>query len=222
MPSLTSVSNFVRESGRDPEMLKSVVGTMRLRIRSENSAIGLRRDLATAHPAPEATIGLSIRPIEQRDVPFILETQREGLSAEEKWDRATRRRILEAGIGTCYVAVSADDEPTYMQWLFTHADDADVQRYFKGVFPVLDTTTALLEGAFTPAAHRGKRIMSAAMARIAELGTDHGAEHVITFVGEDNQASLKGCARAGFLPYIQRVQSWRLFRQDTVFAPLGE
>jgi hypothetical protein len=42
---------------------------------------------------------------------------------------------------------------------------------------------------------------------------------VITFVGFDNVASLKGCARAGFFPYVRRSQIWRFFRCRTVFGP---
>ena len=44
--------------------------------------------------------------------------------------------------------------------------------------------------------------MSAAMALIAERAADIGARHVLTFVGLDNIASLKGCQRAGFNPLL--------------------
>ena len=40
------------------------------------------------------------------------------------------------------------------------------------------------------------------MAQIAERGTDLGARWVITFVTVDNIPSLKGCQRAGFVPYL--------------------
>ena len=58
------------------------------------------------------------------------------------------------------------------------------------------------------------------MARIAEQASDFGAQHVITFVGHSNVASLKGCERAGFAPYVERRESWFLFRQRVRFLPL--
>ena len=62
--------------------------------------------------------------------------------------------------------------------------------------------------------------MSTAMASIAERGTDLGARWVLTFVGTENTASLKGCARAGFSTYTGRLQEWRAFRCRTSFRPL--
>nr|CAD6619098.1 N-acetyltransferase [Rhizobium sp. Khangiran2] len=74
-----------------------------------------------------------------------------------------------------------------------------------GGFPRLDEDTALLENAYTPPSHRGLGIMSAAMALIAERAASFGARYVLTFVGTDNVASLKGCQRAGFeVHLIQR------------------
>lgn len=220
MPTLTSTIHFLKESGRDPALMRKAYTSLRCRLRSDQLATGLRRDLMVPHTAPDATIEITIRPLVDRDLPYILDSDREGLTADEKWERSVRRGILKAGFGTCYVAATQDDEPAYMQWMFSPRDNADVQRHFNGIFPVLDNDTVLLEGAFTPVAHRGKRIMSAAMSRIAELGTHHGASSVITFVGVDNEPSLKGCARAGFAPYVRRTQHWRRLRQQVEFTPL--
>src|SRR3954453_17810774 len=139
---------------------------------------------------------------------------------EERWDRASRKRLLEAGFGAPHVAVTDRDVPCYVQWLFGHKDNEFLAEYFHGAFPVLAVDEALLEGAFTPAAFRGKRIMSAAMASIAERGADLGARWVLTFVGTGNTASLKGCARAGFSTYTGLLQEWWAFRCRTSFRPL--
>jgi RimJ/RimL family protein N-acetyltransferase len=58
------------------------------------------------------------------------------------------------------------------------------------------------------------------MSRIAERARDIGAQHVITFVARRNVASLKGCERAGFAPYVERRESWSLFRRRVRFLPL--
>jgi GNAT superfamily N-acetyltransferase len=70
---------------------------------------------------------------------------------------------------------------------------------------------ALLEGAHTPVAYRGKGIMAEAMALIAERARDFGARYVLTFVEHDNVASLKGCKKAGFAPHLIRHDQVFLF-----------
>lgn len=217
MGTITQWASFLGRSVRDPDLARHVYSTARERVHSDDAAVGLRRDLDIPHTAPEALLPITVREIADRDVPRILGTQDASLSGEEKWERARRLRLLETGAGTCYVAVTEDDEPCYMQWLFGCRDNEFVQRYFRRSFPALDGETALLEDAFTPTAFRGKRIMSAAMAQIAEQGRSIGARYVITFVGVDNTASLKGCYRAGFDNYVERDLRWRLFRQSIDF-----
>jgi RimJ/RimL family protein N-acetyltransferase len=86
-----------------------------------------------------------------------------------------------------------------------------IQSFFKGRFPLLEADEALLENAYTPPAYRGKGVMSSAMARIAELATDRGVRHVMTFIHQDNVPSLKGCAKAGFRPYLMRKDDHACF-----------
>lgn len=106
-----------------------------------------------------------------------------------------------------------------MQWLIAARDNARVQACFD-LFPELQPDEALLEGAYTAESHRGQGVMSHAMARIAAAARDFGARHVITFVDRGNVASLKGCEKAGFAPYIQRRETWFLFRRRVHFLPL--
>lgn len=205
--------------GRDalrPGAMGPAVHAVRRKLWSSDEAIGLGRDLTVPHTAPAAAIPVSVRAMTAKDVPAVLEAGTE-LSAEENWDRRYRRLLVDAGIGRPYVAVTADDEACYVQWLFGADDNDDVQRFFRGIFPVLEPGTALLEGAFTPSAHRGKKIMSCGMSLIAERAADIGAHHVITFVGNDNVASLKGCARAGFSDEIARRLDVRLGRRQVRF-----
>ena len=206
---------------REPDTIKPVYGAARRRLRSDVEAYGLRRDLTAPHTQPAAKIEISVRPMEDRDVAAVLDAAAD-LTPDEKWDRSMRRRLLEAGIGAPHVAVTADDEACYTQWLFTSRDNADIARHFGGIFPRLDDDTALLEGAFTPVAWRGKGVMSAAMSRIAEKAGPLGARYVITFVGTDNPASLKGCAKAGFFPYLRRTQHFRMGRQRVEFELLED
>jgi len=44
---------------------------------------------------------------------------------------------------------------------------------------------------------------------------------VLTFVDEGNAASLKGCARAGFVPYLRRHERFRLFWRFVSFTAVS-
>ena len=109
----------------------------------------------------------------------------------------------------------------YMQWLIPPAENARVRAFFGNLYPWLRPDEALLEGAYTPEEYRGQGIMAGAMAQIAERGPVLGARWVITFVDEGNAASLKGCERAGFTPYVRRREAFRLFVRRVAFTPLA-
>lgn len=191
-------------------------------LRSESKAFGLRRDITVPFPAPDAMLPITVRPIRESDVETLLEAGADEMSGEAQRERLIRLRMIEAKLPTCYVAVTEDDEPTYMQWLIGPEDNDKIQEIFGDRFPRLQPDEMLLEGAFTLEKWRGKKIMAAAMARVAERAADHGARWVITFVGADNIPSLKGCKRAGFEPYVERTGTWRLFRYRSEFAPLTD
>jgi RimJ/RimL family protein N-acetyltransferase len=109
-----------------------------------------------------------------------------------------------------------------MQWLI-QADQQDRLRpYFKGELAGYGNDTVLLEFAYTFERFRGQGIMGAAMAQIAEQGLPLGARWAITYVKHDNVPSLKGCANAGFRPYMMRTESWRGFRLRQSFRALEE
>ena len=110
----------------------------------------------------------------------------------------------------------------YFQWLMGPAHNAQIQAFFQESFPLLRPHEALLEGAYTPAQYRGMGIMPAAMAEIAERAAEIGARYVITFVDRLNIASLKGCKKAGFNPYVERHDAQLLFRSKRSFTLLPE
>jgi RimJ/RimL family protein N-acetyltransferase len=130
--------------------------------------------------------------------------------------------FFQTGIPQCYVAIDQNGDPCYAQWLMSSVDNDRIQEYFRGTFPVLASDEALLEGAFTPESYRGRGIMPQAMALIAERAKNLRARYVITFVAEENIPSLKGCKRAGFVPYMIRKTNWRLLRPRVTFFPLPQ
>ena len=180
-------------------------GRLALGLHTTLTRYGLNRDLAVPLVNPTAKIPIEVRRLEPRDVAALFSAGDAAAgappSAQEKAEVAVRRNFLAQGAHNGFVAIDQrNGAPCYVQWLFGARDNAFVAR-LKG-FPVLAPHQALLENAYTPPAYRGFGIMSAAMALIAERAADIGALHVLTFVGLDNIASLKGCQRAGFNPLL--------------------
>ncbi len=202
-----------------PSMIRSSMRVARHRVRSTEHAVVLRRDLDVPHTPPSAAIDITVRPLTDAEVPKVFDTA-DAPSSDDVLVQTRRRWLMESGLGTCYAAVTADDEPCYVQWLMGAQQNARIQSYFGGAFPVLGPGTALLEGAFTPPAFRGKGIMGAAMSLIAEKASDLDSRYVITVVGTDNVPSLKGCHKANFFPYMHRDVTWHMLRRTTRFEPI--
>jgi GNAT superfamily N-acetyltransferase len=142
-----------------------------------------------------------VRPPENRDVSSLFFSDIAETDLAERLEPAWRLAFIDKGARGGFVAIdSRSDTPCYVQWLFGPRDNDFIQKL--GGFPVLSAHEALLENAYTPPPYRGLGIMSVAMARIAERASEFGARHVLTFVGEQNIASLKGCQRAGFHPHM--------------------
>ena len=217
-PTLAHTAYQLLAEGRVADLGKRVAS----RLYGHCTSYGLRRDLEVPFAAPKAKIPIAVRKLIASDIPVLLPDQ-SGLDAATSWDIRVRRAHLESEIPQCYVAVDQrNDTPCYFQWLMGPAHNAEIQAFFQESFPLLRPHEALLEGAYTPAQYRGMGIMPAAMAEIAERATEIGARYVITFVDRYNIASLKGCKKAGFNPYVERHDAQLLFRSKRSFTLLPE
>ncbi|BBY86489.1 GNAT family N-acetyltransferase [Mycolicibacterium tokaiense] len=193
---------------------------VRVRFSSRRDAIGLRRDVEVPFVAPAAKVPVTVRRLQpDDDVSFLDRVP--ALDLEVANELIGRRRLVDSRVATCWIAVDSAGVPCYLQWLIGPSDNAFIRRWWKGLFPQLGPNEALLEGAYTAETHRGQGIMAHAMAKITEQASDIGARYVITFVGTDNIASLKGCERAGFVPYLEREDIWSGFRHQVHFRPLA-
>lgn len=200
--------------------ITALIDEVKRRLHSTEKSICLRRDLGLRFDSPRAAINLSITPLDPSHAQklFELETQHTDLPAFK--DLINRLNLHRAGIGTCYTAVDGGDEPCYMQWLIGPNDNQKLRAMYREGMLQLRADEMLLEGAFTRPAFRGKGVMAEAMAHIAEKGRDAGARWVITFVKEDNIASLKGCQKAGFEPYMLKYTQWQFFKSTSRFEVL--
>jgi GNAT superfamily N-acetyltransferase len=186
------------------------------RIYSDSTSLGMRRDLTIPFTGPTAKIPFMVRPLASTDDLSALDPA-PGLNADERLWRLVQLRLLRSGLRDCCVAIAPDGKPCYMQWVIPPSENARLRAVFGNLYPSLGPDEALLEGAYTPDAYRGKGIMGAAMTQVAERAAEFGARWVITFVEEQNQASIKGCIRAGFAPYLRRRERFRLFYRQVTF-----
>lgn len=191
------------------------------RVYSTSLSVGLRRDLTQDFDKPSARIDISVRKLQSNDTGIILE---HGEFAKANPRLAEyQQNLVQANLPDCFVAVNEEDKPCYMQWLIGPDQNHRLKEHFGNSFPELDKNEALLEAAFMRPAFRGKRIMPAAMSRIAkEAKKIDGVRYVNTFVDLKNIPSLKGCKRAGFSPYILRKDRWFLFKRNITFNSLSE
>jgi GNAT superfamily N-acetyltransferase len=189
------------------------------RLDGNGLAIGLRRDLSKPFKAPISKIEFVVRPLRPDDDLAFLHC---GGDDDDTFIRFGQLRMVKLNLPTCYVAVAPTGDICYMQWLMAATENEKIQANFGDQFPLLNPDEALLEGAYTVPAYRRQGIMANASAQIAEKAKQFGARWAIRFVGRDNEPSLKGCARAGFEPYILRYQSWRMLHRSVKFVPISQ
>jgi len=213
---LTKSLLFIRRAGYFHMLLKET----KRRLYSDETHFGLRRDLTQRFEPPEANMVLTVRPLGDGDISILLDVHASDIAGRELYVHMQRLNFLKADVPTCYVAVTSDNSPCYMQWLIGPSENEKIQTHFNGGFPLLAPDEALLEYAFTPNANRGQRIMPCAMAQIAEKAQAFGTRWVITFVDQQNIPALKGSKRAGFVPYLMRKDTWRLFHRRSTFKQL--
>jgi len=197
---------LVVKSGKFAKLARELVK----RVFSNSESYLLRRDLTIPFHAQAPKQPIEVRPISDSDVPAILSA------------RPGRLLILKANIPTCYLAITEDGQIAYMQWLIGQADLERFRPFFDGELRNLGKDEVLLEFAYTFEQFRGQKIMPAAMAEIAEKGLLSGARYAVTYVQKDNIAALKGCAAAGFSPYMIRNERWRIFSFKESFRSLPD
>lgn len=190
--------------GEASQVIKEFSG----RIYSNRISYLLRRDTSISHGFPEAKIPIVVRPVRHADIPVVLR------------ERPVRVAALEAGLSTCYVATTEENEICYMQWLIDSSQNELVARQFNGLCPTLNQNEMLLEWAYTFRKFRGLGIMGRAMAQISQKGAEAGARWLYTFVTVDNLASLRGCKNAGFRPFQIRTEKLRFLRSVDSFQDL--
>lgn len=192
------------------------------RFYSTRSLYVLRRDLAIPFQTLPAKVALILRELREDDKSFIFGINSRIITSEEAKERIRRHYLLESKIKTCYVGITEDNKPCYVQWLIGPEENEKVRTFYPMGFPPLAKDEMLLEGAYTPVPYRGQGIMAHAMSKIAQIGGNNGARWISTVVNKSNIPSLRGCKRAGFAPFMMKEEKWRIFRRKITYTLLPE
>ena len=169
-----------------------------------SESVGMRRDLSLSHATPQAKIPITVRRGGPEDMESLARAAGSPSRAEQR-ELRLRAEHAAANCGRLYVAVEgATERVCFIQWVMDHRDNGAIRNLFRGRFPVLRPEEVLFENAYTPSNFRGLGVMSAAMSTIAEHEGVLGFQSGITFVACHNTASIKGCTKAGFFPYVLR------------------
>lgn len=182
---------------------------------STTVAFGLRRDLSIPWEDLTAAVEVSVRPLEEKDLHYVLDPSH----GDSPKQLVRQRRLVDAGLGTCWVAANPDDEAMYMQWLITPADNVRMRDAFGTEFPPLKPDEVLLEGAFAPRRHRGAGVGAAAVCKIMRQAPSE-ARWIWTYVAADNHQTLKIIPILGFEKARLRTSTWRMLWHSTRFEEL--
>jgi hypothetical protein len=131
-----------------------------------------------------------------------------------------RMWFCEAGIRELFVGDGPDGQPAYCQWLVRQRDQWEMHEHAPGRYPVLRADEVLLEGAYTFTAYRRMGVMADGMWQLLACARDEGARSALTYVQDDNRASLRGCAAVGFeLDHMSRSDRRLGLRRSVLMPP---
>ena len=197
-----------------------LVHELRRRIRFDLVYIGGELDLADFEGLAKVGRDLSLRPIEAADHGCFTDYSDPELTVIGVLSRINAARRLESGMAQCYVVALGDGRPCHMEYLVRAADFQALDALFPGRMPPLAEDDALLEYPYTLEQCRGRGIALFAMAALAEMATTEGVRRLIMFAPADNPEMLKLCEWAGFVPFVERIESFRFFRSRMTFKRL--
>jgi len=195
------VQKLIRE-GKIKQIWKSISN----RIKSEDIAYGLKRDLNKVHPKPRVLMDISIRLAKEGDTDyFSMDNSNNGLIDP---------------IPDCYVAVTKEDIPCFRLWMIDSSQNSTLNEIWNDTFPELKKDEVLLESAFTIPKYRGLGLQPFAVYSISEKAKDFGNNYAITFTSLDNINSLRSLDYAGFEPFTLRKEKCFLFKKSVVFEDI--
>jgi GNAT superfamily N-acetyltransferase len=160
--------------------------------------LSLQKNLDTKSLPIPCEVRYSLQLASDKDMQEMIEMARaEG--KESAYELIGRKLFYDSGFRDCYVARSADtNELCFIQWMISPQVCQGLYRDFGNMLPRLESTDLWMENSYTFKKYRGKKLYPAVLVDLAHIARDKGFKRILTYVREDNIASIKGCERAGF------------------------
>jgi len=176
--------------------------------------LGLTADLTRLPDRKPARLKLEMRPVDLLSF-HGFESERAHASSADLKQLLLRERFRLHGVSTLYLAETSRARPIYCQWLVRPSEMPRMDACVPDTYEELAPDEVMLEGAYTFSQFRGKKAMSDGMWQLLAIARDEVFASALTYVADDNVASLRGCAAVGFVPDHAHVSVRRLTRRRT-------
>jgi hypothetical protein len=170
---------------------------------------GLQKNLQTNNAPVPCEVKYSLQLASEKDMQEMLEMAvSEG--RDSAYELIGRKLFYDSGFRDCYVARSVDtNELCFVQWMISQENCQGLDRGFRNMLPKLERQDLWMENSYTFKKYRGKKVYPSVLVDLAEIARNKGFKRILTYVREDNIASVKGCERAGFQAF-ERVTEVKL------------
>lgn len=190
---------------------------LRTHLHSDFVHVGLRRSTTEPFPTPRPRLSLELRPVESGDHELFDPRLRH----DEDADLVDAYDLLGSGMETAYVAVTKDGEVCHLNFVIDASQNDALEAVYGDLVPPLDADEGLLEAAYTLEQFRGRGIILNVIPLLAERAQEQGIAWLIAYPPVDNRRMIGAFEWAGFEPFVQRRDSYRLFRRKVSFEPLS-
>lgn len=173
--------------------------------------LGLEKDLNVECIPVPCQVDYSLHVASEEDV-WEMQLRAKSEGGESVYELIGRKWYYDSGFRDCYIArVNGTNELCFVQFMMSLADYDSIDQSYKSILPRLKEDEVWLENSYTFKKYRGKKVMSSVLVDLEKIAQDRGFRRMVTYIREDNIASIKGCERAGFTIFEQIPETKLLF-----------
>jgi hypothetical protein len=203
-----------------PKVINIVLREIRRRIYCDEAFTMYQFDLTKAFAMPVPCIPLTVRPLEDKDIPKLLAFDESDIDSQDLRCRLERLMLIKADIPRCYVGVTSNDDPCVMCWLMDHEANDRIQSYFKGGLLRLQPGEVLCENIFTHKSYRNMQLMQYLTFQLFEIASRSGAHKAFAYIHSNNTVSMNAARSIGWEPCGVKKVRWRCFRRRIEWSSL--
>jgi ribosomal protein S18 acetylase RimI-like enzyme len=170
---------------------------LKRQIYSRDILFGLEKDLGTNDMPVSSRLPYTLQKATEKDINELLALAK-GESKGSIHELLERKWFYENGFHDCYVARTKDTGALcFVAWLVSKKDSDTIGRGFAKRLPVPKDGEFLLENCYTLEKYRGNGIMPSVIRQMWDIARSTGYKRMITYVRQDNRASLRSFEKLG-------------------------